>query len=138
MKLVALIILGMFNYSSIYSQDYERPYYFSKITLDSNIEFKSDLYAAENTLWNYKPIRPFDFNMSYLKFDTKNLNTKLFSNLEITENNSFDYSEYLRGCGPLENGISNSLDSKDLMLSMFIDNLINTYIFKGKGILFGN
>lgn len=137
MKLVALIILGMFNYSSIYSQDYERPYYFSKITLDSNIEFKSDLDAAENTLWNYKPIRPFDFNMSYLKFDTKNLNNKLFSNLEIIENSYIDYSEYLRGCDPLEDGITNSANSGDLMLSLVIDNLVNNVIFK-KGIFFRN
>ena len=120
-----------------YSQNLdEMNYSLSKTKLESNMAFKPKLELVKYTFEKHESFLFSDLNLTNLKLKSQNLNRKLFSNIEITENSYMDYTDYLRGCGPLDDGITNTVNSRDLMLSVFLDNLVNNYIFKGKGIFF--
>ncbi|WP_299525001.1 hypothetical protein [Winogradskyella sp.] len=72
----------------------------------------------------------FDANSIDFKTNSEELNTKLFSNIKLVDNTYRDYNEYLRGCGLLENGITNPIDSGDLMLSVIIYNFVNNILLR--------
>lgn len=120
-----------------YSQNLdEMNYSLSNTKLESNIAFKPKQDLVKYTFQKHESFLFSDLNLTNLKLKSQNLNRKLFSNIKIIENTYMDYTDYLRGCGPLDDGITNTVNSRDLMLSVFLDNLVNNYIFKGKGIFF--
>ncbi|MBF8148887.1 hypothetical protein ITJ86_03200 [Winogradskyella sp. F6397] len=61
-------------------------------------------------------------------------NSKLFSNLKLFENNYQNDFNYSRGCGTLEDGLTHNINSSDVMISRFVDYVVNeqlkTLIFK--------
>ncbi|MAB49893.1 MAG: hypothetical protein CMC05_14820 [Flavobacteriaceae bacterium] len=114
----------------------ENIYSFSSIKLESKIKLEPQLDSIYNTISKKQSFSLHDVNPMKYNFELNELNNKLFSNFEIIENTYFDYKDYLRGCGPLQDGITNNVNTGDLMLSMFLDNLVNNYIFKGKGVFF--
>ena len=74
----------------------------------------------------------FRFNPYY--FDSKELNKHLIiPQITFVENTFTDYTDYIRGCGPLEDGITKTVNSRDLMLSNIVDNFINNVVFKNRG-----
>jgi len=116
----------------MYSQSFEKNYkeLFS-FKLDTIIGLESNL-VSENIVSknddffsiNSKP------NLNDFKLNTEELSKKVFSNLNFVENTYIDYSDYLRGCGPMEDGITNNVKSSDIMLSNIIDNFVNNYLLK--------
>ena len=74
-----------------------------------------------------------DVETSTLKVDIDALNTKLFSNISIIENTYLDQNKFLRGCGYLEDSVTNPVDSAGLMLSLVLNNFVNNVVFKDKG-----
>lgn len=85
----------------------------------------------QNTLGNSVLSMDRDLELYALK-----LNTEMFSNFNLNKNTYATYSNYLRGCDPLDNGITNNLNGGELMLSMIIDNFVNNILFKDKGVFF--
>jgi hypothetical protein len=74
----------------------------------------------------------------YSKIDTQVLNKKLYDHSQVVQNSFLNHEEFLRGCGLLEDGISNSFDSGEMMLSLVLNNFINNVvltkgIFSNKG-----
>jgi len=137
MKLIICFICVMTSIPVTYSQNLdEMNYSLSNTKLESNIAFKPKQDLVKYTFQKHESFLFSDLNLTNLKLKSQNLNRKLFSNIKIIENTYMDYTDYLRGCGPLDDGITNTVNSRDLMLSVFLDNLVNNYIFKGKGIFF--
>ncbi|WP_178990922.1 hypothetical protein [Winogradskyella schleiferi] len=137
MKLIICFICVMTSISVTYSQNLdEMNYSLSYTKLESNIAFKPKQDLVKYTFEKNESFLFSDLNLTNLKLNSLNLNRKLFSNIKIIENTYMDYTDYLRGCGPLDDGITNTFNSSDLMLSVFMDNLVNNYIFKGKGLFF--
>ncbi|WP_299128271.1 hypothetical protein [uncultured Winogradskyella sp.] len=127
--LIFFILSINFNYSQkIENSDTN----FLNISLESKTVFKidQDLTLKNNYFDHFlltsNPLSDYNFN-------TKKLNKQLFSNYRFIEHNYTSYESYLRGCGPLLNGITVPVDSDDLMLSMTIDNFINNILFDGRG-----
>ena len=137
MKLIICFVCILTIGISVNSQNLdEKNYSFSTIKLESKIAFKPKLDSVNYTFENYESYLSSDLYVKNFKLDSKELNKKLFSNIVIIENSYLDYMEYLRGCGPLDYGITNNVNSRDLMLSTFLDTLVNNYIFDGKGVFF--
>ncbi len=147
MKFIVYIIIMLITIPFIYSQNLDKKHYsFSALKLDYNVSFKTNLDSL-NTSFRNDEFFSFRNNISFAFYDSnfadfeinlEKLNESLFSNFEIVENTYLDYSNYLRGCGPLDDGIVNKVNSGELMLSNIIDNFVNNYIFKGKGVFFKN
>ena len=114
---------------------------YSQLSSSQASDFSSsdynNLLIKIDTITNLKIYKNSDsFNLQFSEA-VINLNKRLReSSFELIENNSMDYIEYLRGCGPLDDGITNKVNSRSLMLSMAIDNFVNKVIFKGKGVFF--
>ncbi|WP_339757203.1 hypothetical protein [uncultured Winogradskyella sp.] len=137
MKFIIYFVCGVITIPFIYSQNLdEKKYSFSTIKLESKIVFEFKLDSVNTAFKNDDPFSFSDINQTNFKLNSEELNTKLFSNFKLIENTYIDYTVYLRGCGPLEDGITNSVNSGDLMLSMVIDNFVNNVFFKGKGVFF--
>lgn len=134
MKFIVYFICALTTNTLVYSQNFEKNYkeLFS-IKLDSVVGLKSNL-DSENILFKndallLKPSRD-DFNRIDFNVRAEELNKKVFSNLNFVENTYIDYSDYLRGCGPLDDGITNNVKSSDIILSNIIDNFVNNYLLK--------
>src|SRR5690606_20053214 len=134
MKFIICFICFLSTTTLVHSQDFEKNYatFFSIqldtiVGLESNLDFEKDLFKNEALL--SKPTSV-DFNRIDFNVRAEELNKKVFSNLTFYENTYIDYSDYLRGCGPLDDGITNNVKSGDVMLSNIIDNFVNTYLFK--------
>lgn len=134
MKFIICFICILSTITLAHSQDIERNYatFFSIqldtiVGLESNLDFDKNLFKNEALL--FKPTRN-DFNRIDFNLNAEELNKKVFSNLTFYENTYIDYSDYLRGCGPLDDGITNNVKSGDIMLSNIIDNLVNNYLLK--------
>src|SRR5690606_7360019 len=127
MKYILFYICVLVTNTMMYSQSFEKNYkeLFS-FKLDTIIGLESNL-VSENIVSknddffsiNSKP------NLNDFKLNTEELSKKVFSNLNFVENTYIDYSDYLRGCGPMEDGITNNVKSSDIMLSNIIDNFVN-------------
>lgn len=141
MKRKYLTLLLFFGVNLLFSQENnseEKIYSFSSIKFESEILLEPALNSIYSTINKKKFFLFSDVNLINYTINSSELNKKLFSNIEIIENTYIDYTDYLRGCGPLDDGITKKVNSQDLMLSNFLDNLVNNYIFKGKGIFFKN
>ena len=134
MKFIICFICFLSTTTLLHSQDIERNYAtFFSIQLDSIVGLESNL-DFDNTLRRNdvllsKPTRD-DFNRIDFNVRAEELNKKMFSNLTFYENTYIDYSDYLIGCGPLDDGITNNVKSSDIILSNIIDNFVNTYLLK--------
>lgn len=140
MKNLSLLIIVFISTLHLNSQEHtNNKYAFSTTKLSSYMTFSSDVYEQ-----NYKievdtnPLLIYDLKYPSLEFNSEALNTKLFSNISIVENTYYDYAQNLRGCKPLENGITNTVNSKEVLMSSIFDNFLNNYLFEGKGIFFRN
>lgn len=134
MKFIICFVCIMSINTQVYSQNFEKNYaaFFSIqldtiVGLESNLDFEKNLFKNDALLLN--PTRD-DFNKIDFNVSAQELNKKVFSNLKFYENTYIDYSDYLRGCGPLDDGITNNVKSSDIMLSNIIDNFVNTYLLK--------
>jgi hypothetical protein len=134
MKFIICFICFLSTTTLAHSQDIEKNYAtFFSIQLDTivglefNLDFEKNLF--KNEVLFSKPTRD-DFNRIDFNVRAEELNKKMFSNLTFYENTYIDYSDYLRGCGPLDDGITNNVKSGDVMLSNIIDNFVNTYLLK--------
>jgi len=126
---IFILTTGFYSYSQNSDNN------ISTIKLESEINYRSELSSPNYFSLNSN--KSLQFSYTSFRFNTKKLNTKLFSNFKIFKKNSYiDYSNYLRGCGPIENGFTKNIKSKDLMLSNIINNFINNYVFSGKGVFF--
>lgn len=121
----------------MYSQNFEKNYK-EKFSIKSdtifgletnldpvNIPYKNDVFFSMHLKPTLNEFNSIDFNVN-----AKELSKKVFTNLNFIENTYIDYTDYLRGCGPLDNGITNNVKSSDIMLSNIIDNFVNTYLLK--------
>lgn len=134
MKFIIFFICALTTNTLVHSQDFEKNYaaFFliqldTIVGLESNLDFEKSLLKNEALL--LKPSRD-DFNRIDFNVRAEELNKKMFSNLTFYENTYIDYSDYLRGCGPLDDGITNNVKSGDIMLSNIIDNFVNNYLLK--------
>ncbi len=130
MKFIIYFIFGVFTTPFLYAQNLDKNYSFSTIKLESKIVFESELDSLYSSFKNDEPFSFSDINLTNFKLNSEELNTKLFSNLEIIKNTYIDYSDYLRGCGPLDDGITTNVNSGEILLSNIIDNLVNNYLLK--------
>ncbi len=64
------------------------------------------------------------------EFNSEIFNSKIFSNLNLFENNYQNDFNYSRGCGPLEDGLTHNINSSDVMISRFVDYVVNEHLFK--------
>jgi len=55
-------------------------------------------------------------------------NSKVFSNLNLFENNYQNDFNYLRGCGPLKDGLTHTVSGSDVMISRAVDYAVNDYL----------
>lgn len=116
----------------MYSQSFEKNYkeLFS-FKLDTIIGLESNL-VSENILSKNDDFFSMDSKpkLNDFNYNTEELSKKVFINFNFVENTYIDYSDYLRGCGPLDDGITNTVNSGELMLSNIIDNFVNNYLLK--------
>ncbi len=116
----------------MYSQNFEKNYkeIFS-IKLDTIVYLESNLDSenipSKNDTSFSIDLKP---TLTDFYFNAEELSKNVFTNLNFIENTYLDYTENLRGCGPLENGITNTINSGELMLSNVIDNFVNNYLLK--------
>jgi hypothetical protein len=122
----------------IYSQDLDKKsYLFSDIKLEPKLVYESVLVSMD-TLFTKEPTFSFsEMNQTYYNYNSKELNERLFSNINSIENTYIDHETFLRGCGYLENGVTNPIDSAGLMLSLILNNFLNNVLLT-KGIFFKN
>ena len=64
-------------------------------------------------------------------YNTEALNKKLFSNIEIIENTYRYCHDLSLLCGPLEDGVANTIDpNAEAMLGHILSNFLSNYIFE--------
>ena len=136
MKISFYFFLMLFFVQFTNSQDMVKAYS-NPIIPESKIVFEDPTKTIPSFFENSQSLLSLDFHSIQLPVNSEALNSKLFSNITINEYQQIDYSTYFRGCNALENGISNTVDSRDLMLSITIDNFVNRILFP-KGLLFRN
>ncbi|REE27798.1 hypothetical protein [Winogradskyella pacifica] len=108
----------------------------------SSAEFNSSMFLNEKLAeFKFTKIeKPFAFdfqrddsNFTMLEIDNNSeinsevLNTSLFSNLKLFENNYQNDYNYSRGCGPLD-GLTHTINSSDIMISRFVDYAVNEFL----------
>ena len=133
MRLFIILIFALASMHQAYSQtrDFEEidsyPLQYeniSKFKLLNNVQ-TLDFQFQQNSS-NYNILRidsTFDFN-------SEELNKKLFSNFKVVNYSFIDYTDYLRGCGPLDDGITKSVNGGDVIISNIFDNLVNNYLLR--------
>ena len=95
------------------------------ISLESNLDSENILYKNDTSFSiDLKP------TLTDFYFNAEELSKKVFTNLNFIVNTYIDYSGNLRSCGPLENGITNTINSGELMLLNVIVNFVNNYLLK--------
>ena len=57
-----------------------------------------------------------------------NSEIKIFSNLKLFKNNYQNDLNYYRGCGPLKDGLTHTIKSSDVMISRFVDYVMNEHL----------
>src|SRR5690606_14150427 len=132
MKYILFFICVLVTNTMMYSQSFEKNYkeLFS-FKLDTIIGLESNL-VSENILSKNDDFFSMDSKpkLNDFNYNTEELSKKVFINFNFVENTYIDYSDYLRGCGPLDDGITNTVNSGELMLSNIIDNFVNNYLLK--------
>ncbi|WP_299525010.1 hypothetical protein [Winogradskyella sp.] len=118
---------------SVQSQDIvQSEYSFSNNFLEPKHFFDSELKAITNIMNQNRSFQYQYDNSNNHVLTVQALNKKLFSNFKIVENTYKDYGSFFILCAPLNDGISNSIDSRDAILSYILNNYINNFIFKGR------
>jgi hypothetical protein len=118
----------------IYTQNSEKEIYsFSKLKLESKLVVPSNLDSLKITINKDRGFSFLEENVGNYVFDSKALNERLFSNITIIENTYKDNRDFFRLCGPLDNGIVNTVNNGDEMLSNILNNFVNNVLFKGRG-----
>jgi hypothetical protein len=106
--------------------------YFKLNDVNSKLNFNYQIFEKQK----FKSIIEIDTNLSFKPyyFKSKELNEQLIiPQITFVKNTFTDYNDYIRGCGPLEDGITKTVNSRDLMLSNIVDNFINNVVFKNRG-----
>lgn len=141
MKLIITFLCVLTTNFIVHSQNLDKnDVSFLSIKFDTVLELESDLNAAVNLLprdvsFSFYNLKPTDYNRIFFgeRINTEELNKKLFSNIKIVENTYLDHERFLRGCGYLEDGFTNPIDSSGLMASMVLNNFVNNVLFKDRG-----
>lgn len=139
MKHLNILILTIICIYSLNAQEIEPKYYSFSTT---RLEYRPIHTSILDTLnysfkTNTESLLLYDLKFSNDEFYVKEINTRLFSNLKFTKNTFISPNSNLR-CKPLDNGITNEINSRDVMLSNILDNFVNNILFKGKGVFFKN
>lgn len=112
--------------------NYHHDSYFMQNTVNSKLNFDSQI----NEKQTLKSTIEIDTNLSFKPyyFNSDELNKRLIiPQITFVENTFTDYTDYIRGCGPLEDGFTKTLNSRDIMLSNIVDDFLNNVLFKNKG-----
>ena len=130
---VLFVLFGSLGFGKSYS---ENPLLFKPIELNEEYLFDENFDLYNNSYHNNNYVMLNDINTTHFEYNTEKVNAKLFSNFKLIENTYGDYTEYLRGCDNLEDGITNHIKSGVLILSMIINHFVNNILFEGRGIFF--
>ncbi|WP_179318515.1 hypothetical protein [Winogradskyella helgolandensis] len=118
---------------------------FTQTSEFSSTKFNSSVFLneklAEFTFTKITTPLPFQFQQNDTKFTMLNtdidfelnsdaFNTSLFSNLKLVESHYQNDYNYSRGCGPLKDGLTHTTNSSDVMISRFVDYVVNEHLFK--------
>jgi hypothetical protein len=140
MKSLAFVIIMVATPPFIHSQETDiKSYSFSTIKLQPKIVFEPVLDSV-NTLFTENSTLSFaqmDMDQTNYIIKSKALNKRLFSNIKIIENTYLDHDRFLRGCGYLEDGITNPIDGAGFMFSSILNNFVNNVLLT-KGIFSKN
>lgn len=106
--------------------------YFKQNDVKPKLNFHSQIKEKQTIKSTIEIDTTLRFNPYYFK--SEELNKRLIiPQITSVENTFTDYTDYIQGCGPLEDGITKTVNSRDLMLSNIVDNFINNVIFKDRG-----
>lgn len=111
----------------------EKTLLFNPLEINNKFPFNKNFDKYVNMYQTSNFILFDDQTIEYCPYTNKKLNEKLFSNFKIVENTYLDHERFLRGCGYLEDGVTNPVDSAGLMFSMVLNNLVNNVLLT-KGI----
>lgn len=134
MRIIIYFLILLLSIPAIYTQNSEKEINsFSKLKLESKLVVPSNLDSLKITINKDRGFSFLEENVGNYVFDSKALNERLFSNITIIENTYKDNRDFFRLCGPLDNGIVNTVNSGDEMLSNILNNFVNNVLFKGRG-----
>lgn len=141
MKLIISFLCALATNLIVHSQNLEKnDVSFLSMKFDTVLGLKSDLNSEANFIkkddsFSFYNLKPTLYNRIIIrqKINTKELNNKVFSNIRFYENTFTEYTDDIRGCGPLQDGFTKTLNSRDIMLSNIVDNFINNVLFKDRG-----
>jgi len=99
--------------------------------LDAPLQYfensNANLFYTTNTTSEEKPF-------SILKTSTEDLSIpfeiKFLNSSKINFNHKDNSRPFINHCGPLDNGITNSYNGRDVFLSSIIDNAVNHFLVK--------
>jgi hypothetical protein len=124
----------------LYSQNQETCTAKSAIKLDTILKLesfgslKTSFMKKKDSFSFFKSTNSDSVDFTTFNFSNQELKKQLIiPQITFVENTFTDYTDYIRGCGPLEDGITKTVNSRDIMLSNIFDNFINNIVFKGGG-----
>jgi len=141
MKHIIMIINILFITNvMLYSQNQETCTAKSAIKLDTILKLesfgslKTSFMKKKDSFSFFKSTNSDSVDFTTFNFSNQELKKQLIiPQITFVENTFTDYTDYIRGCGPLEDGITKTVNSRDIMLSNIFDNFINNIVFKGGG-----
>lgn len=124
----------------LYSQNQETCTAKSAIKLDTILKLesfgslKTSFMKKKDSFSFFKSTNSDSVDFTTFNFSNQELKKQLIiPQITFVKNTFTDYNDYIRGCGPLEDGITKTVNSRDLMLSNIVDNFVNNVLFKERG-----
>ena len=141
MKHIIMIINILFITNvMLYSQNQETCTAKSAIKLDTILKLesfgslKTSFMKKKDSFSFFKSTNSDSVDFTTFNFSNQELKKQLIiPQITFVKNTFTDYNDYIRGCGPLEDGITKTVNSRDLMLSNIVDNFVNNVLFKERG-----
>ena len=124
----------------LYSQNQETCTAKSAIKLDTILKLesfgslKTSFMKKKDSFSFFKSTNSDSVDFTTFNFSNQELKKQLIiPQITFVKNTFTDYNDYIRGCGPLEDGITKTVNGRDLMLSNIVDNFVNNVLFKERG-----
>ena len=141
MKHIIMIINILFITNvMLYSQNQETCTAKSAIKLDTILKLesfgslKTSFMKKKDSFSFFKSTNSDSVDFTTFNFSNQELKKQLIiPQITFVKNTFTDYNDYIRGCGPLEDGITKTVNGRDLMLSNIVDNFVNNVLFKERG-----
>jgi hypothetical protein len=112
--------------------NYHHDSYFMQNAVNSKLNFDSQINEKQTLKSTFEIDTNLSFKPYYFKSDELNKHL-IIPQITYVENSFTDYTDDIRGCGPLEDGFTKTLNSRDIMLSNIFDNFINNIVFNDGG-----